>query len=156
MGIRIAAQAVKAASTGSNPSTLKPGVITHAGMYTYHLGGESRRTRNYRSSLTMSWLSDKQTMLSHHTSAGFSRSHRLEASSFYLLQVAGVLVSGAALKECSVLHRRSTGTHTLPCACKCSNPYHAGHTVVSSCLLPQRGCAESLETWLPSRGRLPA
>lgn len=91
MGIRIAAQAVKAASTGSNPSTLKPGVITHAGMYTYHLGGGSRRTRNYRSSLSMSWLSDKQTMLSHHTSAGFSRSHRLEASSFYLLQVAGVL-----------------------------------------------------------------
>lgn len=35
-------------------------------------------------------------------------------------------------------------------------PFHTGHTVVSSCLLPQHGCAESLETWLPSSGRLPA
>lgn len=35
-------------------------------------------------------------------------------------------------------------------------PYHTGHTVASNCLLPQHGSAESLETWLPSRGRLPA
>lgn len=158
MGIRIAAQAVKAASTGSNPSTLKPGVITHAGMYTYHLGGGSRRTRNYRSSLSMSWLSDKQTMLSHHTSAGFSRSHRLEASSFYLLQVAGVL-SLRGLSEgvpvCCTGGALARATCPVVANAK-TYPYHAGHTVVSSCLLPQHGCAESLETWLPSRGRLPA